>query len=696
MGFSIDRSGHWLLRSLVAGTYDGESDALAYARRHSQRLRFLVVDATPLVYSIVSRTCAEAGVAEAGVAEASLANLDELVRACIAAVVEEIRRVAALLDGDDERVIFCWDGAYVAQTKLDTITRDRMRDRIIHAESYRREASHKDRRPRIEELRRHAAAAVMQRLVDRLYSSGGVDELFVQHLLQHALCEEEMLENALAIDERTKTVLHIVARDEADCLIARLCPRLQGSGESAVLSPDADLLVHSLAAPQLSYRWVVRPLPVTRKQRRQRSALPPPAFHRHHLYDRQQLLAIAPLVLASVALGMTDYGNGLPGVGARALLGKDDWLPGLAAAVKPGLVSRAWADMAASAESVQAQTHRLIQRVAALDSKKKHSAIDVARVCSIANVYILSTHAATETVPRPSFSEGPGHGWRNTLGFFANKRFMRCTPKNGAAERTPFVPTLDASPRLRKQLGGRQTAVGRTYLVPVEDAAAMPIGAPREGPNWDLLPRKKPRSVKPARHRPSQSERAAQRAARQDEEPLVVRKKTGSTPGAAAKEKLVGIFGIATVRSTSADLDSTYVGMASTVVVAGQYLSVAVQSTLRELLLLEPTFLACEDIDLDARLRTLCRVCRSASPLRTRRPDSAALSAELSALSAEERGLVRLKGVTIPMLLARRATADRMSLPPAALADEHCISSTAHSIVSACCVSSPAPPASRR
>ena len=33
------------------------------------------------------------------------------------------------------------------------------------------------------------------------------------------------------------------------------------------------------------------------------------------------------------------------------------WLPGLAAARKPGLVSCAWANTAASAESVQAQTH---------------------------------------------------------------------------------------------------------------------------------------------------------------------------------------------------------------------------------------------------------------------------------------------------------------------------------------------------
>jgi hypothetical protein len=436
-------------------------------------------------------------------------------------VVAQVNEYAELAHRAGARLLCCWDGPAVAELKVDT-TSHRMRERAILAANWARASQES-------ELLRYASAAVMQHLQqDGMYSAAGVERMFVRGRDGHHLVAEDQLEEALL---RLDGVLHIVAPDEADCLIARITRALRQPLGTAVLSVDGDMLAHD--ATLQGYRWLVCPVPATSRSRSRKRLLrnePPPPYRSHFLYDCTLLggalsetwpqvfsssSSFAPaLYLALVALSTTDYANGLPGIGearlTRAVRGT--------ASEQGRLLPRAWSSIGSGpGAELRPTVHALIRRVAALAGS---SAADASTVCAVADIYVLGTHG-TATQPRPTTIDD--HGSRNILGF--RRDTSSSTGQSGftfhrvdkhLSASAPFVPVLDDHGRGKRArartLSRRQTRVARTYLVP--KAASSPLVTPltppqrvtrRSGKKWAkkrVQKKKKGKQAKKAGRKP--------------------------------------------------------------------------------------------------------------------------------------------------------------------------------------------------
>jgi hypothetical protein len=369
----------------------GEQPALEHARAIAGNLSLLLVDATPIAFSMAARA---ADIAPAATTEHSLAlRVRTLVR-------QELERLDGVAQHMGARVVFCWDGPSVADLKRDR-TSERMRQRKLNSRQWHAEASRS--RPREHVLARHAGEAAMHALGE-LYAPQGIDALL------NSLGQQRVSSAAALTSGRC---VHVVADDEADCLIAQLAVR-HGHGEStAVLSNDSDMLVH--ACDEDSYRWVVRPAPVTVKPA-ENYGLAAPLFHHQHLFDRTLLgtvlkrrfsamfpPAFDPVAyLVFVATGKTDYGNGFHGVGAMGL-------------AKDGRIRRACSQAVGATVALRAT-----DAVRRLGAAVGASAKNVVKVQCIVAVYATGRHTACtarSTVMAEAESRARSFGYRKGAAF---------------------------------------------------------------------------------------------------------------------------------------------------------------------------------------------------------------------------------------------------------------------------------------
>jgi hypothetical protein len=290
--------------------HPGEAAALAHADAITP-IRHLLVDTTPVLFAMAARAADQAPAAT------SVEELTDRVRALMR---NEIARLDAVAQGLGADIIFCWDGPSVSILKQDA-TCERMRQRTLHSQHWHAEASGR-KRERV--LARYAAETAMHALPE-LYTHDGVDSL-LEGINGH---------RRVSIDKALTSgrCAHVVALDEADCLLAQLALRRGQGASTVVLSNDSDLLVHACDDVAGSFRWVLRPAPVTSKPAANFGLMPPP-FHYQHVFDRTLLgpelkskfskmflpQFDAATYIVFVATGKTDYGNGFVGIGPRKLV----------------------------------------------------------------------------------------------------------------------------------------------------------------------------------------------------------------------------------------------------------------------------------------------------------------------------------------------------------------------------------------